>query len=71
MFGLGAKEILILNGLIALLFGSKKIPELAKIIGDTVVRLKHGTVNEKRDMVNKTDVIDQKKDTSKKTNKVS
>ncbi len=32
MFGLGTKEIIILAVIIVLLFGSKKIPELAKNI---------------------------------------
>jgi sec-independent protein translocase protein TatA len=39
MFGLGTKEIVIIAGVIVLLFGSKKIPELAKNIADAVKNL--------------------------------
>jgi len=39
---LGTKEILILAGIIILLFGAKKIPELAKSIGQSVGYLKKG-----------------------------
>ena len=67
LFGLGAKEILILNGLIFLLFGSKKIPELTKIIVDGIVRLRHGPSDGKKDIPNKTDTIDGKKDIPNKT----
>lgn len=36
MFGLGTKEIIIIAILAVLLFGSKKIPELAKSVADAV-----------------------------------
>ncbi len=39
---LGTKEIIILAGIIILLFGAKKIPELAKSIGQSVGNLKKG-----------------------------
>ncbi len=39
MFGLGTKEIIIIVVLILLLFGSKKLPELTKNIGDAVKHL--------------------------------
>ncbi len=39
MFGLGTKEIIIIAFIIVLLFGSKKIPELAKSIADAVKHL--------------------------------
>ncbi len=39
MFGLGTKEIIIIAVIILLLFGSKKIPELAKSIADAVRHL--------------------------------
>ncbi len=36
MFGLGTKEIIIIAFIAILLFGSKKIPELAKSIVDAI-----------------------------------
>ena len=39
MFGLGTKEIIIIAVIIILLFGSKKIPELAKNIVEAVKNL--------------------------------
>jgi sec-independent protein translocase protein TatA len=36
MFGLGSKELVILAVVLVLLFGSKKIPELARGIGDAI-----------------------------------
>ncbi len=39
MFGLGTKEIIIIAFIIVLLFGSKKIPELAKGLADAVRHL--------------------------------
>jgi len=40
MFGLGTKEIIIIAVILVLLFGSKKIPELAKGIVDAVKHLR-------------------------------
>lgn len=39
MFGLGTKEIIIIAAVLILLFGSKKIPELAKSLVDAVKHL--------------------------------
>ena len=36
MFGLGTKEIIIIAVVLVVLFGSKKIPELAKSIVDAI-----------------------------------
>lgn len=40
MFGLGTKEIIIIAVVLVLLFGSKKIPELAKSIVEAINNLK-------------------------------
>jgi len=40
MFGLGTKELVILAIVLVLLFGTKKIPELAKSIVDAVRHLR-------------------------------
>ena len=47
MFGLGAREIIILAVILVLLFGSKKIPELARSIGEAFRHLKNGFSDEK------------------------
>ncbi len=36
MFGIGTKEIIIIAIVLLLLFGSKKVPELAKNIADAI-----------------------------------
>jgi sec-independent protein translocase protein TatA len=40
MFGLGTKEIIIIAVVAILLFGSKKIPELAKSIVDAIKHMR-------------------------------
>jgi sec-independent protein translocase protein TatA len=56
MFGLGPKELIILAVILVLLFGSKKIPELARSIGEAVRHIKNGFSDEdKTDETNKTD----------------
>lgn len=42
MFGLGTREIIILAVVLVLLFGAKKIPELARGIGDAVRHIRRG-----------------------------
>ena len=42
MFGLGSRELIIIAGVIILLFGSKKIPELAKGIAEGIQNLRGG-----------------------------
>ena len=42
MFGLGAREIIVLAVILVLLFGSKKIPELARSIGEAFRHIKNG-----------------------------
>ena len=46
MFGLGIREILILVGILVLLFGAHKIPELARGIGEAVKILRKGFTDE-------------------------
>lgn len=42
MFGLGPREIIVLAFVLVLLFGAKKIPELARSIGEAARQLKKG-----------------------------
>ena len=56
MFGLDAKEIIIVVGVVVLLFGSKKIPELAKSIADGIRHLRGvSSDTEKKGTTDKTD----------------
>ena len=56
MFGLGARELIILAVILVLLFGAKKIPELARGIGEAFRHIKNGFSDEK----DKEDKIDKK-----------
>lgn len=42
MFGLGVQELLIILAIILLFFGSKKLPELSKSLGQSVRELRKG-----------------------------
>ena len=46
MLGLGTKEIIIIAVIIVLLFGAKKVPELAKGIGEAVRHIRNGFKDE-------------------------
>ena len=46
MLGLGTKEIIIIAVIIVLLFGAKKVPELAKGIGEAVRHIRGGFKDE-------------------------
>jgi sec-independent protein translocase protein TatA len=48
MFGLGPKELVIIAAILVLLFGAKKIPELARGIRDAVREIKSGFSDEER-----------------------
>lgn len=48
MFGLGTREIIILVGILVLLFGAKKIPELARSIGDAIKYIRNGFSDEEK-----------------------
>ncbi len=55
MFGLGAREIIILVAVLVLLFGAKKIPELARSIGEAVRHIRNGFSDDEKDKTEKTD----------------
>lgn len=42
MFDIGTKEIIIIAVIIVLLFGAKKIPELARGVGDAIRHIRGG-----------------------------
>ena len=49
MLGLGTQEIIIIAVIFVLLFGAKKIPELARGIGQAVKELRKGFSDEKEE----------------------
>jgi len=49
MFGLGTREIIILAAILVLLFGAKKIPELARGIGEAIRHIKNGFSDDKKE----------------------
>lgn len=54
MFGLGARELIILAVILVLFFGAKKIPELARGIGDALKHIRNGfSDDEKSDTTEK------------------
>jgi len=58
MFGLGMWEALILLAVVMLLFGGKKLPELAKSMGKSITSFKKGL---KEDEENKQKISDSDK----------
>lgn len=55
MFGLGPREIIILAAILILLFGAKKIPELARGIGEAVRHVRGGFSDEVKEKSDKKD----------------
>jgi sec-independent protein translocase protein TatA len=53
MFGLGTREIIILAVVLVLLFGAKKIPELARGIGDAIRHIRNGFSDTPEDLTKK------------------
>lgn len=52
MLGLGTKEIIIIAVIIVLLFGAKKVPELARGIGDAIRHIRGGFKDEEENKNN-------------------
>jgi sec-independent protein translocase protein TatA len=53
MFGLGTREIIIVAGVFVLFFGAKKIPELARGIGEALRYIRDAFSDEKDKIDNK------------------
>ena len=53
MFGLGPKELLILVGILVLLFGSKKIADLARSVAEAVKILRGSFSDEEKNKIDK------------------
>ena len=48
MFGLGTTELLVVAGIVVLLFGGKKLPQLGRSMGSAITNFKKG-LNEPAD----------------------
>jgi sec-independent protein translocase protein TatA len=59
IFGLGTPELLLILAIILLLFGGKKLPELARSLGSSVKELRKGVedAGTKQDADTKTDNV--------------
>ena len=53
MFGLGLRELIILAAVLVLLFGAKKIPELARSIGEAVRHIRGSFSNDEKSKTEK------------------
>ena len=42
MFGLGTTELLVIGGIVVLLFGGKKLPQLGRSMGSAITNFKRG-----------------------------
>ncbi len=70
MFGIGASELLIIGGVAVLLFGSKKIPDLAKGIASGIKEFKkelHSDDNSEKKEEKNGDIENSEDKNSKKT----
>lgn len=52
MFGLGSRELIILAGILVLLFGSKKIADLARSVAEAV-KILRGSFSDGKDQEDK------------------
>jgi sec-independent protein translocase protein TatA len=63
MFGLGPTELIVIFLLIIILFGAKRLPELARSLGSSIKEFKHATQGLKDEFD-----VDKIEDTSTKKN---
>jgi sec-independent protein translocase protein TatA len=70
MFGIGPPELIVIFLIILILFGAKRLPELARSLGRSINEFKNATQNIKNDLdVSKDDpAISQENSTDKKSN---
>jgi sec-independent protein translocase protein TatA len=53
MLNFGTKEIIIIAAVLVLLFGAKKVPELARGIGDAIKHIRNGFKDEEESSLSK------------------
>jgi len=57
MFGLGATELLIILGIIIVIFGARRLPELGSGLGKAIKGFKAGIREDEIDVTPKTDEV--------------
>ncbi|MFA5118986.1 MAG: twin-arginine translocase TatA/TatE family subunit [Candidatus Omnitrophota bacterium] len=53
MFKLGIGELLVILAIVMLLFGAKRLPEIAKAIGESIKEFKNSRKEEKAELAKK------------------
>ena len=61
MFGLGAWELLIILGIVVLLFGARRMPEIGSGIGKAIKNFKAGISEEEIDITPEKDSVGEEK----------
>ncbi len=51
MFGLGAWELLLILGLVVLVFGAKRLPQIGRGLGEGIRNFRTGVKDESRDQL--------------------
>ena len=70
MFGIGPSELIVIFLIILILFGAKRLPELARSLGRSINEFKNATQNIKEDLdLNKEESLPEEKATDAKTKK--
>ena len=70
MFGLGMSELIIILVIIVILFGAKRIPEIAAGVGKGIVNFKKATRDFQKETLDTKNIDDNKEDKEKEQERV-
>jgi sec-independent protein translocase protein TatA len=71
MFGLGVTELVIIGLIVVFLFGAKKLPDLARAVGQSLGEFKKGRQDAETLKVNATEVKQVEKNSEKQSDRPS